>query len=141
MRTAEQRQCLYDLKLGMAPGQRRRGEETDVLERIRRSGASGYWVPEARVEHCARKDMQTTDYIAGYFRSSGETAAFLEGKDPVGKGWFGVPRWAWRRLIESWLKYQLHRRISAPKIWLKYLRDYNSVWGAISHWRGSRGRE
>ena len=137
IRTAEQQRFRYNLQLGMAPGQKRRGEELDVLERVRRSGASGYWVPEARAEHCARRDMQTIRYISQYYRSSGETDAFLwEGESSARPAWFGVPRWVWRQLIEGWLKFQLFRHILPAKIWIKYLREYNSAWGALCYWRG-----
>jgi glycosyltransferase involved in cell wall biosynthesis len=137
LRGAEQRRFRYNLKLGMAPGQKRRGEELDVLERIRRSGASGYWVPEARAEHCARPEMQTIRYISAYYKSSGETDAFLwEGNQPVKPVWFGVPRWVWGQLIGGWLRYQLHRRISPATVWLKHLRAYSKAWGAVCYWRG-----
>ncbi len=134
LRTAEQRGTRYDLQLGMAPGQKRRGEELQVLERIRISGASGYWVPDARVEHCARRDMQTIRYVSSYFRSSGETDAFLWG-DPTRAIWFGVPRWLWRQLIEGWLLFHILRRISPARVWVGYLREYNTAWGAICYWR------
>jgi glycosyltransferase involved in cell wall biosynthesis len=137
VRGAEQRRFRYNLKLGMAPGQKRRGEELDVLERIRCAGASGYWVPEARAEHCARRDMQTIRYVSEYYRSSGETNAYLwEGDCPAKPVWFGVPRWEWRQLIEGWLKFQLHRRISPATIWLRYLREYSMAYGAICYWIG-----
>ena len=135
IRTAEQQKFRYNLQLGMAPGQKRRGEELDALERVRLSGASGYWVPEARVEHCARREMQTIRYVSNYYRSSGETNAFLFGNS-ARSIWFGVPRWVWRQLIEGWLLFHLLRRISPPKVWVWYLREYNSARGAICHWRG-----
>ena len=133
LRTAEQRRFRYDLQLGMAPGQRRRGEELDVLERVRQSGASGHWIPGARVEHCSRREMQTVRYVASYYRSSGETNAFLWG-DSAKSVWLGVPRWLWRQLIEGWLLFHLLRRIAPAKVWVRYLREYNSAWGAICYW-------
>jgi glycosyltransferase involved in cell wall biosynthesis len=137
VRATEQQRFRYNLKLGKAPGQQRRGEELDVLERIRCAGASGFWVPDARAEHCARREMQTVRYVAEYFRSSGETDAFLwEGDRPMRPQWFGVPRWVWRQLIEGWLKFQVHRRISPSTVWVGYLREYSSAWGALRHWRG-----
>lgn len=134
LRTAEQRRFRYNLHLGMAPGQRRRGEELEVLERVRRSGAAGWWVPGARVEHCARAEMQTVRYVAAYYRSSGETDAFLWG-DAASSAWFGVPRWQLRQLVEGWVLFHLLRRIAPATIWVKYLRNYNVALGAIRHWR------
>ena len=119
LRTAEQRGTRYDLKLGMAPGQKRRGEELQVLERIRISGASGYWVPDARVEHCARRDMQTIRYVSSYFRSSGETDAFLWGGSNKGNL---VRRAA---LVVAAIDRRLvavsdPRRISPAKVWVRH---------------------
>jgi glucosyl-dolichyl phosphate glucuronosyltransferase len=45
IRASEQRRFRYNLNLGMAPGQKRRGEELDVLERVRRTGAAGTGFP------------------------------------------------------------------------------------------------
>ncbi|MGH7120212.1 MAG: glycosyltransferase family 2 protein [Acetobacteraceae bacterium] len=137
LRTAEQRKFRYNLQLGMAPGQNRRGEEIDVLERVRVSGASGYWVPGARVEHCARRDMQTIRYVTDYYRSSGETDAFLWGR-PAGPAWFGVPRWLWRQSIEGWLLFHLLRPVAPAPVWIRHLRAYNTAWGAVRYWRGRR---
>lgn len=139
VRGAEQRQFRYNPDLGMAPGQRRRGEERDVIERIRRAGASGYWIPEARVEHCARREMQTIRYVSDYYKSSGETDAFyFEGEDPAAPAWFGAPRWVWRQLIAGWLQYRVHRWISPDPVWIRHLRTYSEAQGRMRHWRQRR---
>jgi len=136
--TADQRAFPYDLKLGHAPGQRRRGEELDVIERVLRSGAPGYWVPQARVEHCATPEQQTIQYFEGFFATVGEYEEF-HGGSAAGPRWFGVPRWMWRRLVERWLQYRLHRLISPASIWLPYLMTYGIIWGRIRYWRSERG--
>ena len=48
IRTTEQRTSRYNPELGYRPGHRRLGEETDVIQRILRSGKIGYWVPSAK---------------------------------------------------------------------------------------------
>ena len=113
VRAAEQRRFRYNPRLGHAPGQRRRGEELDVLDRILQSGACGYWVPTARVEHCSDASQQTLRYIARYFATVGETSAFLEAGREA-RLWFGVPRWMWRQLVEEWVRYQILRTHFAP---------------------------
>jgi glucosyl-dolichyl phosphate glucuronosyltransferase len=136
VRAAEQRRFRYNPRLGHAPGQRRRGEELDVLDRILQSGACGYWVPTARVEHCSDASQQTLRYIARYFATVGETSAFLEAGREA-RLWFGVPRWMWRQLVEEWVRYQILRLISPPPVWVRHLRDYAYAWGAIRYYRGS----
>jgi glucosyl-dolichyl phosphate glucuronosyltransferase len=136
--TADQRAFPYDLKLGHAPGQRRRGEELDVIERVLRSGAPGYWVPQARVEHCATPEQQTIQYFEGFFATVGEYEEFHGGSVAASR-WFGAPRWMWRRLVERWLQYRLHRLISPASIWLPYLMTYGIIWGRIRYWRSERG--
>ena len=140
IRMTEQRANRYDTRLGHAPGQSRRGEEVDVMERIIGSGATGYWVPGARVEHYSQPEHQTIEYVMRYFLISGETAAFREGT-PASPLLFGVPRWLWRRFIEGWLRYQICRHISAAPIWVGHLKDYRIAWGAIRQYRRMRIRD
>lgn len=136
MRAYEQRTFRYNPELGHAPGQRRRGEELDVIARVLRSGVPGYWVAQARVEHCASAEQQTIRYVASVFASIGESEAFRRGTSvPTGPLCLGVPRWLWRRVIGSWLRYRINRLFSRPSIWLPPLRDYALAWGAIRYWR------
>jgi glucosyl-dolichyl phosphate glucuronosyltransferase len=138
VRAQDQKRFLYNVALGLGPSQRRRGEETDVIERIMRSGATGYWVPKARVEHCVRPDMQNIRYVSQYFMTIGETSAFVRGKDRTAVLWFGAPRGLWRKLIEEWTRYQVRRLVSPAPLWLAHLRDYSAAWGAIRFWRSQR---
>ena len=141
VRSAEQRIHRYKTNLGHGPNQRRRGEETDVVERILKAGATGYWVPRARVQHCFNRDQQTIKYIWSFYVSLGETDAFQNGF-PVEHGplWFGAPRWLWRRLTEQWLRYRVHRVISPANGWLPHLKASAFVWGTIRYWRNEHGR-
>jgi glycosyltransferase involved in cell wall biosynthesis len=138
VRTAEQRAFRYDLKLGHAPGQRRRGEEMDVVERILGSGLPGYWVPQAQVEHCATPEQQTIGYFTGFFATVGEYEEFRGGSAESPR-WFGAPRWMWRRLVELWLRYRIHRLISPASTWLPDLMAYGIILGKIRYWRNERG--
>ena len=140
VRAAEQRIVRYDLRLGHAPGQRRRAEERDVIERILASGVQGYWAPKARVEHCVSREQQTIRYVATFCATVGEGTAYLDPR-PAASGpiLFGVPRWRWRRLIELWLRYRFHRWVSPSSVWLVHLRDYSVAWGMIRYWRRQRG--
>ncbi|MET0210652.1 MAG: glycosyltransferase, partial [Burkholderiaceae bacterium] len=43
VRTAEQRQAMYDPALGVSPTHKRLGEEVDVIYRMMKAGATGWW--------------------------------------------------------------------------------------------------
>jgi glucosyl-dolichyl phosphate glucuronosyltransferase len=137
IRTAEQRTFRYNPELGLGSARRRLGDETDVIERIFESGAIGYWVPAARVQHCISCERQTITYISRYFVGSGETNAFREG-DHGAPHLFGAPRWLWRQMIQGWVSYHMCRFTSAAPIWVHHLRDYAYARGAIRYWRNLR---
>lgn len=140
VRSAEQRAFRYDVQLGHAPGQHRRSEERDVIERILASGLPGYSVPQARVEHCVSREQQTIRYVASFLATVGEGDAHRHGKSSeAGPIWFGVPRWRWRCLAEHWLRYRFHRWVSPAPVWLIHLRNYHLLWGMIRYWRSQRG--
>lgn len=78
VRAAEQRRVRYEPELGVSPHHRRVGEEAEVIHRILKSGATGWWVPGAVVRHIIPVQRQTLRYVYDYFRASGETIAFME---------------------------------------------------------------
>jgi hypothetical protein len=61
-----------------------------------RSRATGYWIPEAIVEHRIGSYRQTVRYIADFYESWGGTLAFLNAATTVSAPfWFGIPRRIW----------------------------------------------
>ena len=88
-------------------------KDIDLTLRLLRSGATGYWIPEAIVEHCIGRDRQTIRYIADYYESSGETLAFRNAAATASEPfWFGLPRRIWPRLVVWWVLYRLCRFMS-----------------------------
>jgi glycosyltransferase involved in cell wall biosynthesis len=78
VRTTEQRQVLYDAGLGVSPNQRRIGEEAEVVYRILKAGACGWWVPEAIVQHFIPAQRQTLSYVFEFYTAHGETVSYME---------------------------------------------------------------
>ena len=78
VRTAEQRTVAYEPGLGVSPLQRRVGEEAEAVFQIMKRGATGWWVPEARVRHIIPVKRQTWRYVYEFFLSCGETVAYME---------------------------------------------------------------
>jgi hypothetical protein len=135
----------FDRKLGRGPGQQRACEETTVMRQILRSGATGCWIPQAKVEHCIGHERQTLRYLANQYSTLGETEAYLystlgETEAYLDSGvpqrlWFGVPRWLWRHLFEAAVRYGVHRLVSRPSVWVGDLRVYASSKGHLRYWR------
>ena len=100
-------------------------------------GGTGFWIPGAVVHHYIPASRQTTRYIFNYYRSQGETAAFIEGKYATPTV-FGVPRWLWLRLPRRRLRYEIDRRNAPPRQWVKSLMEYAYDRGVFNHWRGAK---
>jgi glycosyltransferase involved in cell wall biosynthesis len=136
IRAKEQRAFRYDPNLGLAPNRRRYYDEIDVIVRLLESGATGYWVPEAVVEHCIGREKQSVRYLTQYFVALGETETFQNAAPAAAMPtWFGVPRRLWLRLLKRCLRYHFHRLVSPSPIWVGHLQDYAYSKGVFRYWR------
>lgn len=145
VRSDVQRRFRFDPQLGVAPGQRRLGEETEVIRAIFAAGGGGWWVPGARLEHIIPAARQSEAYVMQYYRSIGETWAYLDekgtenfmgGKVPAGGRWIGgAPLWVWRKALWHRLRYRFLRSSAPPDDWLRELGQYGYYRGAIDYWR------
>ena len=120
IRSFEQRQFLYDPRLGIAPGRRLLGEDTEVIKAVLAKGFRGMWLPECSVRHIIGHDRQSAQYISDYYGGHGATEVLLGGALP-GVHIFGVPRWLWRRFVTRLARYWLSRLVSPPEVWVTSL--------------------
>jgi len=135
IRAREQRAFRYDPELGPIPNKIRNHDEIDVIHRLLGSGATGYWLPDARVEHCIGRDRQTLRYIAAYYEGYGETWAFRNAAaTAAGPFWFGIPRGIWPRLLVWWVLYHLCRFVFPVPVWVTYLEAYSFNKGKARYW-------
>ncbi|HET8625081.1 MAG TPA: glycosyltransferase [Gemmatimonadales bacterium] len=139
MRTAEQRFYPYDPRLGPRPESGLRGEEITLVKRMLADGATGWWVPEARVKHYIPAHRQSVRYIRQWYHGWGEyLARTLPPRDHV--SFAGRPLWLWRQVIESELRFQVRRRFAKPETWIEDLKLTASTWGQF-RWYGAAGRQ
>jgi hypothetical protein len=139
IRAIEQRAFRYDTELGPVPNRIRNQEETDVIRRLLGSGATGYWIPEAMVEHCIGRDRPTVRYIAAYYESWGETLAFRNAAATAAAPfWFGIPRRIWPRLLVWGVLYRVCRFVSPAPVWVKCLEAYSWNKGMRRYWLRKR---
>jgi glycosyltransferase involved in cell wall biosynthesis len=139
VRAIEQRAFRYDPELGPVPNRIRNQEETELIRRLLGSGVTGYWIPEAMVEHCIGRDRQTVHYIAAYYESWGETLAFRNAATTAAVPfWFGIPRRILPRLLVWWVLYRLCRFASPAPVWVRYLEHYSWNKGMFRYWLQKR---
>ena len=139
VRAAEQRASRYDPELGPVAKRYRTHEEYDVIHRILGSGATGYWIPQAMVEHCIGRDRQTVRYIAAYYESWGETLALRNAAATAARPFLcGIPRRIWPRLLVWGVLYHVCRLAAPPPVWVKYLEAYSWNKGMRRYWLRQR---
>ena len=121
---------LYDPKLGAGPNSRYHGEETGVMKEILATYKTGYWVPNASVQHINGVDRMNLNYIKKYYIKSGQTEVAnygISGKRKL----FGVPLWLWRKAIVTNFDYLCARLIRKPKVWLAKYAIYSVTLGQL----------
>lgn len=81
VRTREQRRVAYDPALGRRGHGGRLGEETALARTLLQGGATGWWVPEAVVNHWMPRSRLQVSYLRRYFALAGQTY----GESPAGR--------------------------------------------------------
>ncbi len=127
IRTAEQRAHAYDPALGPRPGGGLRGEEITLARAMLAEGATGWWVPDARVRHYIPQYRQSTAYLETYYRGWGELLG-RTGK-PAKRTLLGRPLWLWREVVETGVRYRARRYFAPPAVWLEDLKAAHTARG------------
>jgi len=118
VRTHEQRLFPYDPALGRRLEGGALGEETAVIRAVLAAGGTGWWVPDASIEHWVPKERQTVGYLRSYYALQGRT--FCKG-DGGGAALRGHPLLLRGRILWAELAYTLARLSGDPHRWLKPL--------------------
>jgi len=119
IRTREQRAFAYDPTLGRRGDGGALGEETAVIRAIMAACGTGWWVPDASVEHWITKERQTVGYLRSYYALQGRTFHRWDGDGRLTVR--GRPLRLWRRILQAELAYTLARLSGDPHRWLKFL--------------------
>ena len=116
------------------------GEEIAFMARMLNAGCTGWWVPDAPVEHLLPATRQTVRYLRGYFEGLGMTQ--YRSEKPV-KGRFelaGVPSWLWRQYTTARMRYWLARLGSPVSVWLPRLEEEATYRGRMKSYRAAAAR-
>jgi len=132
IRAEEQRLFRYDLALGRQPGLRiLSGEESDCLTRICNAGGTGYWVPDAAVDHWIDPERQSIDYVRRYYHGMSfmRTRTQLTADRAMARDDTLNTRW---ELIRSDAQYLWGRMTGKPETWVKALKRSAKLSGQIA---------
>jgi len=127
VRAHEQKRFLYDPNLGRNRSGGAVGEETSVIREILASGGSGWWVPDASVEHWIPRERQSIRYLRRYYALQGKTFHKWDGG---GLTFWGRPLRLWLRIARAELSYSRARLSGDPHRWLKHLIHASTLRGA-----------
>ena len=130
VRTVEQRRYPFDPQLGRRGSALSAGEEWAVLEAMIAGGASGRWVPGARVQHVISAERQSVRYLRRYYVENGMSLALTRSASGE-RTLFGRPRWAWREAVLQELAYRARRLYAPADVWSKHLRRASVAWGLL----------
>jgi glycosyltransferase involved in cell wall biosynthesis len=130
VRTEEQRRCAFDPALGRRDDLMYAGEEWGVLQALLASGASGRWIPGARVKHMIPAGRQSVRYLRRYY--TGNAMSLARTRSVTGETMlFGRPRWAWREAVCQELAYRVRRVYASADVWSVHLRRASIAWGLL----------
>ena len=120
----------YDPRMG--PGTRYYAEETTMIIKLLQEGAEGWWVPKATADHMIPRSRMTTQYIMSFYEKAGRTQYYVDSGTYIpDRAVRRRPKWIWRSVIETELRYWVARLFQPPDRWLDALRARAVAWGAF----------
>jgi glycosyltransferase involved in cell wall biosynthesis len=128
----------YDTRIGPRPNSGIRGEEMVMTRRLLAAGATGRWLPEARVRHFIPPNRQKLAYLREYFFGSGEALGILGRNDEGERRLFGRPLWLWKEAVASSIAYGFGRIFRSPEDWIDYYRRANVARGRLKRYVSGR---
>lgn len=127
IRSAEHSGYQYREDLGRMPDALGLGnEETELISRLLKDGATGHWVPEARVHHWVPKKRQKVAYLRNHMTAEGEYSALHRDPDDLPS----LPS-IWKSAIHAEARFQVRRLLRSPERWITDLALASEAWGRL----------
>ena len=112
--------CAFDPALGRVGSALLSGEEIALMAGLLEDGGTGWWVPDAAVEHLIPQERQTLRYLGGYYAAWGRSSHRMRGREPGRRQFLGAPLWLWRQTMEAHAGYLATRPSAPASIWLRH---------------------
>jgi glucosyl-dolichyl phosphate glucuronosyltransferase len=132
IRMREQARKQYDPQLGVVGNKRLGGEETGVMRELLREGATGWWIPQARVKHYLEAERLCLNYVGRYVRGNGRTQGRVEG-DPHS---IFKKLWLVRLAVSHSARFAFFALARRERQWVNEYVEANSAWGRLLDSRG-----
>jgi glycosyltransferase involved in cell wall biosynthesis len=116
-----------------------RQEDTLFVESLLQAGYEGYYIPKAKVYHRNSKERMTERYLRLWNIGAGISAVRLGQVITSKHMWWRAPRYLWRNLLTSCVRYVLGRWTQPSQIWLRDEINMATTWGMISEFRRQNG--
>jgi glycosyltransferase involved in cell wall biosynthesis len=108
-------------------------DDTELVLRVRASGHTGMWVPNARVRHFIPTKRLNKGYVAHWFFGAGQNFARCHGVEKGATVW-GYPRWAVWKYIKAAVKSSFH--LTKGPGWFASFKEMNRMRGYL--WEARR---
>lgn len=99
LKISVQKEYAYDPGLGVKGKVRRPGEETSVITKILQDGHTGWWVPQARVQHWIPASRTTLKSFMSHYFNLGKYTIITHEMDHSPVRWGGKPRWLYTQCV------------------------------------------
>ena len=96
-----------------------------------RAGHTGWYVPDARVQHVVPHSHQTIAYLRRYARGFGESLIGPGDHHPEPPMLFGKPLFMLREALEAEARYRWRRLTTPPEVWIRDLGRAGMNWGKL----------
>lgn len=133
-RTRVAKEFPLNVQLGRIEGELIGGDDTELIERVRKAGYVGMCIPTARVKHYVPAARLNVAYVQKWFRGAGRNHVRQGAGELAGATFCGAPRWVWRRYwqasVVAWCLWPWK-----GKRWLRALREAAIMRGVIQETR------
>jgi GT2 family glycosyltransferase len=93
------------------------GSETELLQRLKARGEETVYLPGTKVLHIIRDEQLTLKWLKGRGFRQGRSHVRLWDCDTSSTRLFGVPRYLWRKLVNTGMRTSLHQVLRMPQRW------------------------
>ncbi len=125
----------FSVDIGPSGNESTRQEDTLLIKEVLKARLSGAYLSDAKIYHRNSRARMTESYVRKWCKGAGISAVRLRQVAPSKHILLGAPRYLWRALLESGLRYLLSRWTKPSSVWLCYETQMARTWGMIAESR------
>ena len=118
-----------------------RGEEAELIGKLRRLGHKAFYVPTAVIFHRTPRERMTERYLRLWYKGAGIESVRRGYYADTERKWLGAPGYLWKQLFLNARIYAITRYTCPAFIWLPAEVNLATAWGAITEFRRRPARQ